>query len=556
MVVRMLKRALMLGLVLVAVASSGAVAGEYHLYSCRTPAGEVAPSDGWSGSVSAGGAWDDYAIESCGQPGGALIAALGDATVHVVGRDVATWAFQAPPATRIAAAKLWRAGENDGMYASGSYRFWVAGAEQSQLIDDCDYLLGCPAEGELAQPFAPANLVQAPPADLGGALNLNVSCEGAAGFECPAGTGYPNGYTTALYLYAADITLEQNAGPIVSGVGGALASAALVSGSSDVTFTATDPGSGVYEALFSIDGQVVQSTVVDENGGRCRDVGESTDGLAAFLYAQPCLGTIGADVPLDTTLVKNGAHHLIVSVIDAAGNSAPVLDREITVANPGAPGPANGTNASSQATLSVSWKGTSRARLAGRYGRVQVLDGRLSAPGGAPIAGALIEVLATPVAAGSATVAMADARTGPDGRFSVRLPAGTSSRRLRFEYRSHLGEARAAATRTLSLSVGAGILLRVAPRTAGVGRRIYFHGRLLGGPIPPAGKALVLEARSPGGPWIEFDVIRSDGRGRFHSSYRFKFPGPASYEFRAFSEVESDYPFAAGSSNVVGVQEH
>ena len=551
----MCKRALMLGLTLLAVAAPGAVAGQYHLYSCHTPAGEAAPSDGWSGSVSAGGAWDDYALESCGQPGGALIAALGDATVHVVG-DVATWAFQAPPATRIAAARLWRAGDNAGKFASGSYRFWVAGAEQSQLIDDCDYLLGCPAEGEIGQPFAPANLLQVPPADLGGALYLDASCEGAAGFECPALMGDANGYAAALYMYAADITLEQNAGPIVSGVGGELASAPVVAGMSDVSFTATDPGSGVYEALFSIDGRVVQSTVVDENGGRCRDVGESSDGLAAFLYAQPCLGTVGADVPLDTTLVSNGAHHLIVSVIDAAGNSAPVIDREITVSNPGAPGPANGTDASSQATLSVSWKGTSRARLASRYGHVQVLDGRLSAPGGAPIAGALIEVLATPASAGSATVAMADPRTGPDGRFSVRLSASTSSRTLRFEYRSHLGEARAAAVRTLSLSVGAGIVLRVAPRTAGVGRSIYFRGRLLGGPIPPTGKALVLEARSPGSPWIEFDVIRSDRHGRFHSSYRFKFPGPASYEFRAFSEVESDYPFAAGSSNVVGVQEH
>jgi hypothetical protein len=495
-------------------------------------------------------------IESCGQPGGALIAALGDSDVHVVNRDVATWAFQAPPATRIAAATLWRAGDNAGALGSGSYRFWLAGPDLAGLIDDCDYLLGCPAEGELGQPLAAANRVAVPAANLGGGLYATASCEGASGHECPAGTGDVNGYAAALYLYAADITLEQNAGPVVSGVGGELASAAMVAGMSDVTFTATDPGSGVYEALFSIDGKLVQSSVVDENGGRCRDVGESSDGLAGFLYAQPCLGTVGADVPLDTTLVSNGAHHLIVSVIDAAGNSAPVIDREITVSNPGAPGPANGTNASSQATLSVSWKGTSRARLAGRYGRVEVLDGRLSAPGGAPIAGALIEVLATPVSAGAATVAIADPRTGPDGRFSVRLPSGTSSRTLRFEYRSHLGEARAAATRTLSLSVGAGILLRVAPRTAAVGRSIYFHGRLLGGPIPPAGKALVLEARSPGGPWIEFDVIRSDGHGRFHSSYRFKFPGPASYQFRAFSEVESDYPFAAGSSNVVGVQEH
>ena len=39
------------------------------------------------------------------------------------------------------------------------------------------------------------------------------------------------------------------------------------------------------------------------------------------------------DVPFNTTVVPNGEHHLIVSVIDPAGNSAPVLDRQIDVEN-------------------------------------------------------------------------------------------------------------------------------------------------------------------------------------------------------------------------------
>jgi hypothetical protein len=88
-----------------------------------------------------------------------------------------------------------------------------------------------------------------------------------------------------------------------------------------------------------------------------------------------------------------------------------------------------------------------------------------------------------------------------------------------------------------------------------VGRSIYFSGRLRGGPVPAGGKLLVLEARSPGGAWLEFDVVRSDARGRFHASYRFKFPGPADYQFRALCEAEADYPFATGASKVVGVFE-
>ena len=110
-------------------------------------------------------------------------------------------------------------------------------------------------------------------------------------------------------------------------------------------------------------------------------------------------------------------------------------------------------------------------------------------------------------------------------------------------------------TRTLALAVRAAIAMSVSPRTTSVGREIFFRGRLLGGPVPFAGKQLVLEARSPGGAWIEFNVIRTGPRGRFRAAYRFRFPGPADYRFRALSEAESDYPFAAGASNVVGVHE-
>ena len=203
-----------------------------------------------------------------------------------------------------------------------------------------------------------------PAVNLGSHLYVNASCGGVAKFKCKEGEHDANGYAAVVYLYAADIVLEQNGGPSAGNVGGELASAPVVRGASDVAFSATDPGSGVYEAVFSVDGHVVQSTVVDENGGRCRNVGQTTDGLAAFLYVQPCLASVSADVPFDTTRVGNGAHHLIVSVIDAAGNAAPVLDRKITVANPGVPGPANGTNASAQATLARA--GRARGRSASR----------------------------------------------------------------------------------------------------------------------------------------------------------------------------------------------
>lgn len=407
----------------------------------------------------------------------------------------------------------------------------------------------------MSQPLANGNRVVVPSSSLGSHLYMDAACLGEVEHEypCQYNGGDSDHYAAVVYLYAADLTLEQSAPPSASDVSGELASAPTVGGTSDVAFTASDPGSGVYEAVFSVDGQVVQSTVVDEDGGRCRNVGQTTDGLPAFLYVQPCPASVNADVGFDTTRVSNGEHHLVVSVIDAAGNAATVLDRNVTIYNPPPPGGPNGTNASAQATLSVGWASARGARLSSGYGRAQTIAGRLTGAGGVPIGAAQVQVLSTPDYAG-ARMATASVLTEADGRFVLRVPAGSSSRTLRFEY-SAAFDAPPVATSTLTLSVRAGVSLTIAPRTASVGRGIRFSGRLLGGPVPGGGKLLVLEARSPGGAWLEFDVIRSDARGRFHAGYRFKFPGPAEYQFRVLCEAEADYPYATGASNVVGVFE-
>src|SRR5207302_10225053 len=106
---------IVLALAAAALASGAADAwaGQYHVYGCRTPVGQPAPVDGWSGSVAPGGAFDQHAKNTCGE-GGALIAALGDQTVHGAYVDKATWTFVAPAGERIAGATLFRAGDNAG----------------------------------------------------------------------------------------------------------------------------------------------------------------------------------------------------------------------------------------------------------------------------------------------------------------------------------------------------------------------------------------------------------------------------------------------------------
>jgi hypothetical protein len=538
-----------------ALIPTSAAAGRFHVYSCRTPSGESAPVDGWSGSAVGP---ESYAQNTCGQPGGALLAALGDQASRTANTDSSVWTLKAPPGAAVVGTRLWRAGDSQGgAEFNAGYQFTFAGPDGHTYFDQCSFLGECMTKGDVGDPFATANSVTVPGSAVGTPLTMTATCGGTINYSCPTGKGDPNGYAAVVYLYAADITLEQAAGPTASNVGGELAGAPTVTGRSALTFNASDPGAGVYEAVFSVDDQVVQRSVLDEAGGRCRDVGQTTDGTGAFLYLQPCPGSVGADVAMDTTRVANGAHRLTVSVIDAAGNAAAVLDRVVTFYNPpapGVPGPVNGINASAQAQLSVRWKRTRKPSLTSAFDGRQTIIGRLTGPGGLPIAAAQIDVVATPASAGR-TSALPDLHTGRDGRFILRLARGLSSRTLRFAYRTHLGDLTPAATGTLTLRVRAGLALSITPRAAGVGQSILFRGHLRGGPIPASGKQLVLEARSPGGSWIEFKVVRSDSKGRYRASYRFKFPGPAVYQFRVVCEPESDYPFAAGSSQVLAVRE-
>lgn len=540
--------------VLVALACAQAVAGSgYHVYSCRTPWGAVAPTDGWTGYVAPGGAYDDYGVNTC-ETGGALIAALGDKTIHEAGFDAVTWTFEAPKLETIAGATLWRAGDVHGAVGEfATYQFWLAGSDEEVILDECLFTRGCTGKGTVGQPFAEGNRLVLT-SKLSN-LDISTSCGVDPKQECKKTEGDANGYAAAIYLYAADILLEQTAGPTATKVTGELTTAPTIRGTSDVAFDASDPASGVYEAVFTVDGRAVQSTVVDDNGGRCRDLGGTSDGRPAFAYVQPCKPSVSVDVPFDTTRVSDGTHHLVVSVIDAAGDSAPVLDRAITVANPPPVGAPNGSNASALAILSAGWVGSRSARIASGYGHAHTIAGRLTAPGGTPIAGARIDCTATAAYQGAKAAAMACPRTGADGRFAVRVPGSASSRTIRIAYRAHIGDLLPAATRTLGVAVRAGVRLRVSPHTTGVGQSIHFTGALLGAPIPRGGKQIVLEARSPGGPWIEFDVIRTSRKGRYRDTYRFKFPGPVDYRFRAVSEGEADYPYATGSSNVVHVHE-
>jgi hypothetical protein len=571
--------------------TGSAQAGEYHVYSCRMPDGQVAPTDGWSETKSG---TSGFTQDACAT-GGALIAGLSDGSTHEVETDRATWSFGSPTEMTIAKAILWRAGDADGGWATNAtYESWIAGPAnqdvEADVIDQCVAEFGCPTGvGNAGTVKSSSNLVTVAPKNLGTHLYLNVSCAGSPKFVCPSGKGDPNGYAAVVYLYAADLTLEQSSQPTVTGVEGELATASTLTGTSDIAFHAEDPGSGVYQAVFTLDGAEVGRTVMSENGGRCRDVGQTTDGLPAFLYLQPCAPLLTVDLPFDITTLADGLHHLVVSVTNASGNSTVALDRKITVSNHPVPphetppsssspspegqeptsttkndpspqtnsvpplGVANGVNASSGATLHVRWSTTAKTGLTGKYGHAQTILGHLLAPNGAAIADASVQVFSTPSFQGSKTIALPAVRTSADGGFRVRVPAAVPSSRLTFAYSSHLGQPAPDVTATLTLTVASRLTLRVTPRASHAGGTIRFAGTLLGSPLPPGGKQLVLEARTLHGPWRQFQAISTAAQGHFHARYRFRLAGPITYEFRALSPHEADFPYGKGASNVVRV---
>jgi hypothetical protein len=142
-----------------------------------------------------------------------LVAALGDATAHATNVDISTWQFLAPTWTRIAGAALSRAGDlQGGQVANATYQFWLAGSERTSVFDECIFTQDCSSKGDLTNAAAMADRVVIPAANLGSAIYANASCSGAPERLCPSGIGDANGYAAALYVYAADITLEQSEG--------------------------------------------------------------------------------------------------------------------------------------------------------------------------------------------------------------------------------------------------------------------------------------------------------------------------------------------------------
>lgn len=335
---RVARIALLLSTALLGFAAtpSPATAGGYWVYSCKTPDGRPAPTDGWKFEAPLA---YGTALNAC--PGGAMEVGLGSqARTANVGQRLF---LQLPDDLALRRATLHRmvwvrpgavADWNASPFAA-VYRDDFA-YSQSSLLENCAYSAGCQASGffpgsegrqDISYDFPQRTRM----------IGVGVACGGIDGGQCAAPS--PGTERATIAVGHAALSIEDDSAPEAHGLGGTLREAGARSGTETLSFEARDRGAGTYQAVVLVDGQEHQRVVPDANGGRCADAGAKPETDLEFLYVRPCPPSVGVSLKVDTTKLAEGRRLIQVKARDAAGNETTVFDERVTIDN--IPGPVN-----------------------------------------------------------------------------------------------------------------------------------------------------------------------------------------------------------------------
>lgn len=520
-------------------------AGEYRVYSCMTPSGMPAPTDGWS--ASRGEAVYSQPLNHC-PTGGPLIAGLDPQHAQPANTGIVTWGWAAPPGATITAYRVWRSAQVRSMGEPGVTPFVfsarpINSATSSYIVDNCAAAYGCsglgvPSPGLSAGNLLAEDLRQTNPVDR---WYMNAACGGTTGQWC-----MPNSELMAFArVHAAEFTLRDSESPVPSGPSGRLASAQVHTGTEVLSFTATDGGSGVYRTILEVEGRVVRAAIVNSNDGRCVDAGVDPNSAYEFLYREPCPKAAQHDFAFDTRTLADGAHSVRVLVEDAAGNRSTVWSNpEFVVRNAAGVSPASG-DASGQGTAggaggaagADTGTGTAACVGSGLSARFAKNDAsrltvkhrqRFSVKGRAP-ANTDIDVFHV---RGSKVTALGSLRTSASGTFTERFRARHGNGTIRL-----CGPGIA---KSLTLRVKAKVSLKVRISNWGL---VRYSGQVAGGNIPKGGKIIAVQGKA-GPSWQTFALRRTDKKGRFKGRYRLRVVRPGSkLKFRVRVPSEAGYPF-------------
>ncbi len=536
-----------------AVEPAPALAGSYDVYSCTQPNGAAAPIDGWSPFTNSALM---VAEDTCSQADGYMIAGMIGYTEVPAGAE-AGWTFAPPAGTKIKEASInWYYNNSDWQdtgYATAFESIEAPYRGSYPPIATCVHSAPCCCNGYHSR-VSPESAVKVPESALEPAkgfpeasVTMIAGCETTlpGGYHCD---GASLKYAAVALMSMATITLEDNSPPTVSIVGGSLTSGNELEGTQTLALTASDKGSGIYQAILEVDGKQVQATTIDNNGGRCENVGQTTDGRPAFLYVVPCALEINDQyVSFNLAGIPDGPHTLAVVVTDAAGNRTTAFSRQVIVGR----GACNGS-CNDQAKLAVNHPEQLKA-ITAQYARSAMkLSGTLREPSGTPVAGAVLELLQQPSYTSAPMRAIRTTTTNAAGDWTINVPKGPS-RVLLVGWRSHTLDSGYASQLEYHERVFADITLR-APWRVRAGVPFAFRGALGGGYIPPERCTIQMEIYFLGR-WRTIETLRTGSGGRFAYGYTFspEAGGRRSYIFRAVIQYSHAYPFLAASSRAVRV---
>jgi hypothetical protein len=527
------------------LATAGAAhAGTYTAWSCRDASGAPADDSDWTTEVHMS---DTAATKQCATGGSVVVNFYSKTGGNYPGGSGASAVYRAPSGTTIgvvALDRLWRVtlnGGGDPDYVN-TKAYLTNGAAQ--------WLDGCVS-------FRSPTCYQSPDPsfsfDDAGATSFgfNVVCDGNSDRSC---TGDDGG--RAIYsVDRAKVQLTDGTDPVVSNVSGTALTDAPVSGAPTLAFTATDVGSGVWQAEVKLDNTSVWGRAVfNNNGGRCTNDGQ----VAGFKYSVPCKLATSTTLPVDTTKVANGTHTLSATIWDASGNAAVVVSRTITVANPvpavPSPGAApvikgGGTGAPVGSPNGVGDLASARftkgaATRTATYGKAVTLSGKLVDGKGKSIPGAHVDVLETVSAKGAAQQYVTTVDTDAKGHFAYKPGVGPG-RAVSFGYVATVGDASYLAQQNVNLKVKAQVSLAVSEKSATRQTRIRFSGKVVAGALPSGGARVVIETRGKHS-WLIVADLNTKPTGTFSWSHKFSVRG--NYRFRARVTHASDAPIIGGSS--------
>lgn len=572
----------LLGLV---AAAPAAKAGTYTVYGCRTPDGKRAPTDGWSADRTINAATGQV-VNSCSTGGDLRLFLSGDVPA---GTETGIKLVPVAPGIELRSGTVWIstafAPTTTGVFET----IQMSAPSAAFSADSFVFTQSATGFGDPNQPLSSANQIPVTAKHFSGpndGLFGTVRCSGPG--NCTSTDG---SLTLLLRIHGSAMVVADTAPPTVSRAAGGITTdgatvAPTLSGSVTALVQAADVGSGLRRAVLTVDGTDVTEGAFPDPNGRCSPVA-GVDKLA-YLYQQPCPPSGTASLSWDTRSVPDGSHLVQLVVEDASGTRTVAVAGQTTLGNggqigPGAPdsirGGPNGNLAVDQAALSVAWPDTARkpstrpstvkrcakdAKYRARHSdacsgkpaativkrgwstqRSVPFAGRLTTTTGAPIAGAVVDVVAVSTDQSATRSALPALTTDADGQFSGTVPRSLGSLRLEVSWRARVHDTIPATGATATLGM-AGATTIGAPKRVGRGQRVTFSGKLItrAGTLSQVPVALQVYASRR---WRTFSTATTGPDGVWSRRFRFA-STPGRYRVRAKVGTSPLYPFEAARS--------